>query len=91
MRRLRDRAARLRWMAVPLSAYSVVTVVLPLFNGAARRDDFARHVAWVAGGCAVVVTVALLVQTVSGLAAAARARMIRGPGAPSAGRHGGGA
>ncbi len=91
MPRLRDRTARLGWMAVPLSAYVLVTVVLPLLNGAARRDDFARHIVWLAGGCAVVVTVAALIQTASGLAAAARARMVRDPDPPSPGQDGGGA
>ncbi len=61
MSALRERLARLRWMAVPLVAYLLITLVLPAANGAARRDDFAGHAGWVLAGCAVMVAIALVV------------------------------
>ena len=60
MRWLADRLARLRWMAVPVAVYLVVTLALPLANGAAGREEFAGHAGWVVAGCLVMVTVALL-------------------------------
>jgi type IV secretory pathway VirB2 component (pilin) len=46
---------RLRWLAVPIAAYLVITLALPIANGAAGREDFLVHAATVLGGCAVVV------------------------------------
>ena len=89
MRRLRERARRLGWMAVPLAAYVLVTVLLPVLNGAASRDGFARHMVWLAAGCAVVIAAALLMQAAAALTAAARARLTRDTRPPRAGRHGG--
>jgi hypothetical protein len=63
---LAERLHRLRWMAVPIAAYLVVTLVLPAANGAALHRDFARHAGWVIAGCAAIVAVALA----GGLAAA---------------------
>jgi hypothetical protein len=60
MQWLRDRLARLRWMAIPIAAYLVITLALPLANGAAARGEFARHAAWVLAGCAIVIAAALL-------------------------------
>jgi hypothetical protein len=72
--RLRDRFARLRWMAIPITAYLVITLALPLANGAAVHGNFTHHAAWVFGGCAVVVGAALL----GGLALdAARSGLVR--------------
>jgi exosortase K len=48
---------KLYWMAVPVAAYLVITLVMPLANGAAARRDFAHHAVWVLGACAVVVAV----------------------------------
>ena len=59
MSALRERLARLRWMAVPLAAYLLITLVLPAANGAARRADFAGHAGWVLAGCALMVAIAL--------------------------------
>jgi len=54
-RRLDDRAIRdARWLAVPIAAYLLITLVLPLAHGAAGRADFAAHAMWVLGGCLVV-------------------------------------
>jgi exosortase K len=41
--------------AIPVVAYLVVTLGLPLANGAAARGDFARHAVWVVSACVVVV------------------------------------
>ena len=90
MRGLHERAERLRWMAVPLAAYLVVTALLPILHGAAGRGGFARHIAWVGAGCAAVVAIAFLAQAACDVAAAARARVLRGGLRRHAGPHGGG-
>jgi hypothetical protein len=58
--RVASRLARLRWMAIPFAAYLVITLVLPMANGAGARGDFVRHAGWVGAGCAVVLAVAAL-------------------------------
>ncbi len=64
---LADRLRSLRWMAVPIAAYLVITLALPIANGAAGRQDFARHAVWVVGGCIAVVAAALAGVTIIGL------------------------
>ena len=95
MRRLLEclarRAGRLRWMAVPLAAYLAVTAFLPLLHGAAARPGFARHIAWVAVGCASVGALAFAAQTAWDAARAVRELAIRGPLQARADRSGGGA
>ena len=59
MQWLASRLLRLRWMAVPIAAYLVITLGLPLAHGAAMRGGFVHHAAWVLGGCVVVVVAAL--------------------------------
>lgn len=47
----------LRWLAVPVAAYLVITLVLPAANTAASRRDLgplAHHALWVVLGCAIV-------------------------------------
>lgn len=46
---------RLGWIAVPLGVYLVVTVALPMMNGAASRPDFGHHSLIIAAGCSAVV------------------------------------
>lgn len=46
---------RIRWLGVPIAAYLLIALVLPLANGAATRTDFAHHAAAVLFGCALVV------------------------------------
>jgi hypothetical protein len=58
---LARRLDRVRWLAVPLAAYLLVTLILPAANGAAARADFAHHALWVAGACAAVIAVAFAV------------------------------
>jgi exosortase K len=48
--------------AIPVVAYLVITLGLPLANGAAARGDFARHAAWVVSACVVVVLFGVLVE-----------------------------
>lgn len=48
--------------AIPVAAYLVITLGLPLANGAATRGDFARHAAWVVSACVVVVLCGVLVE-----------------------------
>lgn len=57
-------ARRFQWLVVPVAAYLVITLVLPVLHGAARRADFFRHAWWVISGCAVVVAVAVAVGLV---------------------------
>ncbi|HKE15562.1 MAG TPA: hypothetical protein VKB80_11880 [Kofleriaceae bacterium] len=72
LERAARRAGRLRWMVVPVAAYLAVTALLPLLNGAGARSGFARHIAWVAGGCAAVTAFVFLAQLASDAAASAR-------------------
>lgn len=54
-RRLDDRTIRdARWLAVPIAAYLLITLLLPLAHGAAGRPDFAVHAMWVVGTCLVL-------------------------------------
>jgi hypothetical protein len=46
---------RVRWLAVPLAAYLVITLALPAANGAATHHAFAHHAMWVIVGCILVV------------------------------------
>ena len=55
---------RLGWMKVPIAAYLVITVVLPLLHGAAKRADFVAHTVWVLAGCGLVVLAAVTVAAV---------------------------
>lgn len=56
---LAERLRRLRWMAVPIAAYLVVTLALPAIHGAALHGGFLRHAGWVVAGCVAVVALAL--------------------------------
>jgi exosortase K len=49
-------------LAIPVVAYLVITLGLPLVNGAAAREDFARHAAWVVSACAAVILFGVLVE-----------------------------
>jgi exosortase K len=46
------------WFAIPLGAYLLITLVMPIANGAAMRDDFVRHATSVLAVCFVVVAIA---------------------------------
>ncbi len=49
-------------IAVPIAAYLVITLGLPLANGAAGRGDFVMHAVWVLAACAVVLAIAFAIQ-----------------------------
>jgi hypothetical protein len=55
---------KLRSLRVPIAAYLVITLGLPLLHGAGRRADFFAHARWVLAGCLIVVAVALVVAAV---------------------------
>ena len=55
-----DRLLRLRWMVVPISAYLVITLALPLAHGAAVRGGFVHHATWVLAGCVLIAGAALI-------------------------------
>ena len=55
-----DRLLRLRWMLVPISAYLVITLALPLAHGAAFRGGFVHHATWVLAGCVLIVAAAVI-------------------------------
>ena len=55
---------KLRPLRVPIAAYLVITLVLPLLHGAGHRADFFSHARWVLVGCLLVVAVALAVAAV---------------------------
>jgi exosortase K len=52
------------WFGVPLCAYLLITLVMPLANGAAQRDDFVRHATAVLAVCFVVVAIASFFELV---------------------------
>ena len=56
MRALVDRIA---WLAVPLAAYLVVTLLLPALHGATRRAGYLHHAGLVALGCIAVLAIAV--------------------------------
>lgn len=64
---LPDRLARVRWLTVPLGAYVVITLLLPIANGAARRNDFAHHAMWVLGSCIAVLGICMAVGALADL------------------------
>ena len=49
-------------IAVPIAAYLVITLGLPLANGAAARGDFVMHAVWVLAACAVVLAIAFAIS-----------------------------
>lgn len=49
-------------IAVPIAAYLVITLGLPLANGAAGRGDFVMHAVWVLAACAVVLAIAFAIS-----------------------------
>jgi len=57
-------ARKLGWLKVPIAAYLVITLGLPVLHGAARRADFVGHALWVLAGCGLVVAAALAVTAV---------------------------
>ena len=57
-------ARKLGWLKVPIAAYLVITLALPLLHGAARRADFIGHSLWVLAGCGLVVAATLAVAAV---------------------------
>jgi hypothetical protein len=46
-----------RWIAVPITAYLVITLGLPAAHGAASNARFAAPAIWVVLGCAIIITV----------------------------------
>ena len=60
----RQRLHLLWWLAVPLGAYVTITLVMPIANGAAQRDDFVRHATTVLAGCVAVLAIATIVELV---------------------------
>lgn len=51
------------WIAVPLAAYLVITLLLPALNGAAARPEFAMHALWVLALCAATAGMIVFTQT----------------------------
>jgi exosortase K len=60
-----DRQQRHISFAIPIAAYLVITLGLPLLNGAGARADFAQHAAVVVAVCAVVVLASLAARLVA--------------------------
>ena len=48
--------------AIPIAAYLVITLGLPLVNGAGARGEFAHHAMWVLAACAAVMGVAFIIN-----------------------------
>lgn len=80
---LADRMLRLRWMTVPICAYLVITLAMPLAHGAAFRGGFAHHAAWVLAGCALMVAAALIGGIAIDLVRATLQRLRHPGGGPS--------
>ena len=77
-----ERLLRLRWMLVPISAYLVITLALPLAHGAAFRGGFVHHATWVLAGCVLIAGAALIGGIASELFRAT-IRRLRHPGGRS--------
>lgn len=56
--------ARIHWLIVPIAAYLVITLALPIANGAAGRADFAHHASIVLGACAAAVAAVITLNVV---------------------------
>lgn len=52
------------WFAIPLCAYLLITLVMPLANGAAQRDEFVRHATAVLAVCFGLVAIASFYELV---------------------------
>jgi hypothetical protein len=78
-----DRMARLRWMMVPIGAYLVITLALPLAHGAAIRGGFVHHAASVLAGCAQMFAAALIGGIAIELIRATMQRLRHPGGGPS--------
>lgn len=48
--------------AIPIAAYLVITLGLPLVNGAGARGEFAHHAMWVLAACAAVMGIAFVIN-----------------------------
>ncbi len=51
------------WLAIPLGAYLLITLILPAANGAIARGDFARHAAIVLGMCTLAIALVFAAST----------------------------
>ena len=58
----RQSRGRIQWLLVPIVAYLVITIALPIANGAAGRADFARHASLVFGACFAAVAITLSIN-----------------------------
>ena len=68
----------LRWLAVPVGAYLVITLGLPAAHGAAAHARFATHAIGVVLGCVIIVTVVTAITVMTN-----RRDRARVPGGPS--------
>lgn len=73
---LAERLRKLRWMAVPIAVYLVVTLALPAANGAVLHGAFLRHAGWVVAGCAAILALATLGGVAATLAGRAAHRVV---------------
>jgi len=51
------------WLAIPLGAYLLITLILPAANGAIARGDFARHAMIVLGMCTLAIALVFTAST----------------------------
>lgn len=59
MSSLASQVRRIHWLVIPIAAYLAITLALPALNGAAHRDDFARHATIVIGACAAAIAITI--------------------------------
>ncbi|MDB4957336.1 MAG: hypothetical protein JWO36_4905 [Myxococcales bacterium] len=59
MRFFAERLVRARWLAMPLAAYLVITLALPLANAGRITRDFVHHAGWVLAGCLAMIVIAI--------------------------------
>lgn len=74
----RRRTSRLRYALVPLAVYLVITIVMPMFNGAFARPEFGRHAAAVVLACAAIAGAVLALGAARQFVARRRTATIRG-------------
>jgi amino acid transporter len=68
----------LRWLAVPIAAYLVITLGLPAAHGAAGNARFTTHAMGVGLGCAIIIAIVAAITVVAN-----RRDHSRVPGGPS--------
>lgn len=85
MQFLTDRIARVRWIAMPLAAYLVITLALPLANAGKVSREFVHHAGWVLAGCVAMIAIAIAGGLVVEVASLGVRKLTNNPGSRDVG------